>query len=38
MFAGTEALPAADTLCRIADAAVEIFLATYGQVSRIQPS
>jgi len=30
MFAGTGALPAADTLDRIADSAVEVFLATYG--------
>jgi TetR/AcrR family transcriptional regulator, mexJK operon transcriptional repressor len=30
MFAGTDALPPADKLGRIADAAVEMFLATYG--------
>ena len=30
MFAGTDALPPADRLDRIADAAVEMFLATYG--------
>ena len=30
MFAGTDALPAADKLNRIADSAVEMFLATYG--------
>ena len=30
MFAGTDALPPADTLYRIADAAVDMFLATYG--------
>ena len=30
MFAGTDAVPAADTLDRIADSAVEMFLATYG--------
>jgi AcrR family transcriptional regulator len=30
MFAGTDALPPADQLSRIADAAVETFLATYG--------
>jgi TetR/AcrR family transcriptional regulator, mexJK operon transcriptional repressor len=30
MFAGTDALPPADKLDRIADAAVEMFLATYG--------
>jgi AcrR family transcriptional regulator len=30
MFAGTDALPSAETLDRIADAAVETFLGTYG--------
>ena len=30
MFAGTDALPPADKLNRIADSAVEMFLATYG--------
>ena len=30
MFAGTEALPPADKLNRIADSAVDMFLATYG--------
>jgi AcrR family transcriptional regulator len=30
MFAGTDAVPPADTLNRIADSAVEMFLATYG--------
>jgi AcrR family transcriptional regulator len=30
MFAGTEALPSADKLNRIADSAVDMFLATYG--------
>ena len=30
MFAGTDALPPADNLNRIADSAVEMFLATYG--------
>jgi len=30
MFAGTDALPPADKLDRIADSAVEMFLATYG--------
>jgi TetR/AcrR family transcriptional regulator, mexJK operon transcriptional repressor len=30
MFAGTDAVPPADTLDRIADSAVEMFLATYG--------
>ena len=30
MFAGTDALPPADDLNRIADSAVEMFLATYG--------
>jgi TetR/AcrR family transcriptional repressor of mexJK operon len=30
MFAGTDAVPAADTLGRIADAAVNVFLAAYG--------
>jgi TetR/AcrR family transcriptional repressor of mexJK operon len=30
MFAGTDALPPADKLNRIADSAVEVFLATYG--------
>jgi TetR/AcrR family transcriptional repressor of mexJK operon len=30
MFAGTDALPPADGLNRIADAAVEMFLGTYG--------
>jgi TetR/AcrR family transcriptional regulator, mexJK operon transcriptional repressor len=30
MFAGTDALPPADKLDRIADSAVEVFLATYG--------
>ena len=30
MFAGTDALPPADKLNRIADAAVDMFLATYG--------
>jgi AcrR family transcriptional regulator len=30
MFAGTDALPPADTLNRIADSAVEMFLARYG--------
>jgi TetR/AcrR family transcriptional repressor of mexJK operon len=30
MFAGTDATPPADTLGRIADAAVEVFLAAYG--------
>jgi TetR/AcrR family transcriptional repressor of mexJK operon len=30
MFAGTDALPSADELNRIADSAVEMFLATYG--------
>ena len=30
MFAGTDALPPANRLDRIADAAVEMFLATYG--------
>ena len=31
MFAGTDALPPADKLTRIADSAVDMFLATYGQ-------
>jgi AcrR family transcriptional regulator len=30
MFAGTDAVPSADTLARIADAAVDVFLAAYG--------
>jgi len=30
MFAGTDAIPPADKLNRIADSAVEVFLATYG--------
>jgi hypothetical protein len=30
MFAGTQALPPADKLNRIADSAVDMFLATYG--------
>lgn len=30
MFAGTDAVPPADKLSRIADSAVEMFLATYG--------
>src|SRR6266536_2540995 len=30
MFAGTDAVPPADKLNRIADAAVDVFLATYG--------
>jgi TetR/AcrR family transcriptional repressor of mexJK operon len=30
MFAGTDALPSADKLSRIADSAVDMFLATYG--------
>jgi TetR/AcrR family transcriptional repressor of mexJK operon len=30
MFAGTDAIPPADTLDRIADAAVDVFLASYG--------
>jgi len=30
MFAGTDAVPAADALSRIADAAVDVFLAAYG--------
>ena len=30
MFAGTDAIPPADTLERIADSAVEVFLASYG--------
>ena len=30
MFAGTDAVPAAETLGRIADAAVDVFLAAYG--------
>ncbi len=30
MFAGTHALPPADKLNRIADSAVDMFLATYG--------
>jgi hypothetical protein len=30
MFAGTDAIPPADQLGRIADAAVDTFLATYG--------
>jgi len=30
MFAGTDALPPAETLNRVADSAVEMFLATYG--------
>jgi len=30
MFAGTDAPPPADKLNRIADSAVEMFLATYG--------
>ncbi len=30
MFAGTDAVPPADTLNRIADSAVEMFLTTYG--------
>ena len=30
MFAGTAALPSAETLDRIADAAVEAFLPAYG--------
>jgi AcrR family transcriptional regulator len=30
MFAGTDAVPPADTLGRIADAAVDVFLASYG--------
>jgi hypothetical protein len=30
MFAGTDALPAADKLNHIADSAVKVFLATYG--------
>jgi hypothetical protein len=30
MFGGTDALPPADQLNRIADAAVDTFLATYG--------
>ena len=39
MFGGTDALPPADQLNRIADAAVDMFLATYGQgsVSSSQP-
>jgi len=34
MFAGTDAIPPADKLDRIADSAVDLFLATYGQQSR----
>ena len=34
MFAGTAAIPPADKLDRIADSAVDMFLATYGQQSR----
>jgi AcrR family transcriptional regulator len=34
MFAGTDAIPPADNLNRIADSAVEMFLATYGKESR----
>jgi TetR/AcrR family transcriptional regulator, mexJK operon transcriptional repressor len=34
MFAGTDAIPPADKLSRIADSAVDVFLATYGQQSR----
>ena len=34
MFAGTDALPPADKLTRIADSAVDMFLATYGQQSQ----
>jgi TetR/AcrR family transcriptional regulator, mexJK operon transcriptional repressor len=30
MFAGTDAVPSADTLGHIADAAVDVFLASYG--------
>ncbi len=30
MFAGTDSVPPADTLGRIADAAVDVFLAFYG--------
>ena len=39
MFGGTDALPPEDQLNRIADAAVDMFLATYGQgsVSSSQP-
>ena len=31
MFAGTDAFPPADELNRIADSAVEMFLAAYGE-------
>ena len=34
MFAGTDALPPADQLNRIADSAVDVFLAAYGQALR----
>jgi TetR/AcrR family transcriptional regulator, mexJK operon transcriptional repressor len=34
MFAGTDAIPPADKLSGIADSAVDVFLATYGQQSR----
>jgi AefR-like transcriptional repressor, C-terminal domain len=37
MFGGTDALPPEDQLNRIADAAVDMFLATYGQGS-VSPS
>jgi hypothetical protein len=30
MFAGADALPSADRLSRIAESAVDVFLATYG--------
>jgi len=34
MFAGTDAIPPADKLDRMADSAVDVFLAIYGQPSR----
>jgi TetR/AcrR family transcriptional regulator, mexJK operon transcriptional repressor len=37
MFAGTAEIPAADELSRIADSAVEVFMAAYGQDPGLRP-